>query len=144
MTDIGIPSETKIQDYDQFRAADWQEKTVLFMGITKRHVDTNHGPATIAEISLVCVLDYEDGVRTFNDVWVFGAALAPTLYGSAQDVVVGVLGKGEAKAGKTAPWVLTDPTETNLVAARSWYSKFVVHTDDSTEYFYRPEDEAPF
>jgi len=140
---IGIPSQSQAGDGDQFKVADWQGRTVLFMGITKRDVETNHGAATVAEISLVCVLDSDDGVHTFTDAWVFGAALAPTLYRSPQDVIVGVLGKGTAKAGKNAPWELTDPTPDSVEAARVWYSKFIVHTEGSGEYFYKPE-EAPF
>ena len=141
---IGIPSASPTGDGgDSFRASDWQGKTVMFAGIEKRNVDTAHGAATIADVSLIAVLDADEGVQIFTDCWVFGASLAPTLYKSPQDVIVGVLGKGDAKPGKNPPWTLQDPTEQNLEAARAWYGKFVKHSEGSTEYFYSP-DSAPF
>jgi hypothetical protein len=130
---------------DSFRASDHQDKLVIFMGITKEETETDFGPATVAACSLIVVLDGDDGPQPFSDGWVFGKGLAPTLYRNPSDVVVGVVGKGEAKPGKNAPWKLLDPTEEQLEATRAWYLKMIVRSGSSEpyEYLYKP-DEAPF
>ena len=59
---------------------------------------------------VVCVDDRE----VWADLLVFGAALVPRLDGCDADVVVGRLGQGLAKAGRSAPWTLDDPTDDDL------------------------------
>jgi len=141
-TTIGAPSESPVgDDGDKFQAKDHLGKLVMFAGLQKREVTTDFGDSIVADVSLVAVLDADGGPVIFSSQWIFGASLAPTLYKSPSDVVVGILGQGEAKPGKNAPWKLLDADGPQMEAARSWYAKFV--SKSGSEYFYAP-DEAPF
>ena len=46
--------------------------------------------------------------ETHSDVLLFGTALIGSLKGQIGKRVLGVMGKGTAKAGQSAPWILVD------------------------------------
>ena len=138
-TTIGTPNTT--EEGDRFAPRDHLGKLVMFCGHDKTTIDTEYGETTVAVVSLVAVLDGDEKVEIFNDAFIFGKALAPSIYRSDLDVVVGVISQGYAKAGKQAPWTLTEPTEVQLEAARAWFPKHVVSSGG--EYLYNPQ-EAPF
>jgi len=127
-------------DGDRFAPRDHLGKLVMFCGHGKTTIDTEYGETIVATVSLVAVLD-GDKVEVFNDAFIFGKALAPSIYRSSLDVVVGVIAQGYAKAGRSAPWMLAEPTEVQLTAARAWFPKHVV--ESGGEYLYKP-DETPF
>ena len=141
MSEITIGAPAPASSEDSFQPRDHLDKLVMFCGHTKREVSTDFGEATVADVSLIAVLDSDDGVKVYTDAWVFGQGLAPSIYRSPLEVVVGVIGQGEAKPGKSAPWKLSDPSEAQLEAARAWFPKFVVQS--GSEFLYKPE-EAPF
>jgi hypothetical protein len=62
------------------------------------------------------------------EVWlvqvVSGAVLAPRLVGSPAGAVVGRLEQGDAKPGRSAPWLLTDPTLEDVAAAEEFLGKY--------------------
>ena len=138
MTTIGTPNTT--EDGNRFTPKEHLGKLVMFCGHDKTTIETEFGEAIVATVSLVAVLD-GDEVEIYNDAFIFGKALAPSIYRSTLDVVVGVISQGYAKAGKQAPWTLSDPTEVQLTAAREWFPKHVV--ESGGEYMYKP-DQAPF
>ena len=138
MTTIGTPTVT--DSGNRFQPRDHLGKLVMFCGHDKTTVETEYGETTVATVSLIAVLD-GDEVVTFSDTFIFGKALAPSIYRSSLDVVVGVISQGTAKAGRSAPWTLSKPTEVQLEAAREWFPKHVV--ESGGEYMYKP-DEAPF
>lgn len=60
--------------------------------------------------------------ETHNDVLLFGSALISSLKGQIGKRVLGVMGKGTAKAGQSAPWVLIDASQDpNAVTAATAY-----------------------
>ena len=60
--------------------------------------------------------------ETHNDVLLFGSALISALKGQIGNRVLGVMGKGTAKAGQSAPWVLIDASQdANAVSAATAY-----------------------
>jgi hypothetical protein len=60
--------------------------------------------------------------ETHNDVLLFGTALIGSLKGQIGKRVLGVMGKGTAKAGQSAPWVLIDASQdANAVTAATAY-----------------------
>lgn len=124
---------------DRFTPSEHVGRLVLFAGIEK---DTWTDPVGttkhVARCVLVVVMDGPDGPEVFDDVMIFGAALAPALYRAKVPVVTGIIGQGEAKPGKSAPWVLNDATEEQLDAARAWYPS---HVGDGYVYL---ANEAPF
>ena len=109
---------------DQFNAKDHEGKLVLFLGQRKDVYQGDWGPTDIAACSLIIILDGDDGPRVFEDAWVFGAALAPTVY-KAKGPLLGRLAKGEGKKGQNAPWILLDGTKTDEKAAASWAKKYI-------------------
>jgi len=136
MVDIGGPSKG---GGDRFTPSEHVGRLVLFAGIEKdAWTDPAGATKSIARVTLVVVMDGPDGPAAFDDVLIFGAALAPSLYRAKVPVVVGVIGQGEAKPGKSAPWILNDATEEQLGAARSWYPS---HVGDGYVYL---SNEAPF
>jgi hypothetical protein len=61
-----------------------------------------------------------DGARkgaTFDDTLVFPKVLASQLRGSVGKVVLGRLGRGTAKPGQSAPWLLSAPTGEDIATA---------------------------
>lgn len=60
--------------------------------------------------------------ETHNDVLLFGSALISSLKGQIGKRVLGVMGKGTAKTGQSAPWVLIDASQDpNAVSAATAY-----------------------
>jgi len=136
MDDFGKPVTSS---GDNFKAEAYEGKLVLFMGHQKMNVDTVHGEATIAECQLVACPEAGEVV---SDVWVFGMSLAPSVYKSPAPVVVGIIGRGTAKPGKSAPWQLQEASEAQTEKARKWYTDNIVRSE-SGQFFFKP-DEAPF
>jgi hypothetical protein len=84
---------------------------------------TTLGDAT-ARPAQVLVLDGEHAdPKEWAEILLFGAGLKAQAGGAvrAGKPIVGVVGKGEAKPGKTAPWLIKDPTTAQLEVARKAY-----------------------
>jgi hypothetical protein len=90
----------------------------------RRDLPTSMGTAN-AVLCDVAVLDGEHKGSTFefDDVLLFPKVLFGQLSpaaGSDDPVVVGRLGKGQAKPGKSAPWVLDPPNAKDLEIAAKY------------------------
>lgn len=78
----------------------------------QRDVQTMHGP-TDAITCDIAVLDGPNKGETFEDALIFPKMLVSQLspaVGAADPAVLARLGQGIAKPGKSAPWMLTEPT----------------------------------
>lgn len=88
----------------------------------KRDIETSFG-ITNAVAASVAVLDGPHKGDVFDDALVFPrvlqSQLAPSA-GAADPVVVGRLGQGDAKPGKSKPWLLTSPTADELATAAKY------------------------
>lgn len=93
-------------------------------------VETAYGTSDAARCQYIaCVDDLEH----WSDQLVFGAALGPKLTGDPDaEIVVGRLGQGIAKAGRSAPWTLDDPTERDLEAANDFLEKYATRLPSGT------------
>ncbi len=60
------------------------------------------------------------GGRSYKDQLVFARVLVNGLKGKIGVPVLGVVGKGAAKAGKSSPWVLHSATEAQRTAAAEY------------------------
>ena len=139
---FGNPSESASSG-EGFAARDFLGKHVMFLGHEKEKFDGgDFKPTDVARCQLILVLDSDEGVMSFTDALVFGAGLAPTVYRSSKPVVFGMIGQGEAKAGKSAPWTLEDADEVARAAAIKFYNEKIT-VSSAGAYFYSP-DEAPF
>lgn len=79
----------------------------------KTEIPTVHGVADAIQVNL---LDVDSGTR-HQDVLFFNVALKSALIPKIGQKVLARIGKGVAKPGKSAPWILIDAsTETGAVA----------------------------
>jgi hypothetical protein len=107
-----------------WQKADHLDHLHVFLGdLTEREVETSYGDAVAAHVDhVMCVQCLEE----WDDQLVFGAALVPRLTGDLDaEVIVGRLGQGLAKPGRSAPWTLDDPTDADLEAAEAFVEKYV-------------------
>ena len=101
----------------------------LFIGPKeRREVETSFGLGTPAHVPLIVCIDT---LEVYSDQLVFGAALEPRLTGDS-DVIVGRLGQGLAKPGRSAPWTLDDPTEADLIQAETFLEQYATRQPDGT------------
>lgn len=90
----------------------------------RENIGTSFGPAD-AVVTQVAVLDGQDAGQEHSGVLIFQKALMGQLrpkVGSGR-YVLGRLGRGIAKAGQSAPWMLLDPSDADKEAARAHLNK---------------------
>jgi len=73
-------------------------------------MQTSFGPATPIRAD-VAVLDGALKGTAYEDALIFPRVLQGNLRGAIGEMVIGRLGKGQAKAGQSAPWLLEAATE---------------------------------
>jgi hypothetical protein len=73
-------------------------------------MQTSFGPATPIRAD-VAVLDGARKGEAFTDALIFPRVLQGNLRGAIGEMVIGRLGKGAAKAGQSAPWILEAATD---------------------------------
>jgi hypothetical protein len=86
---------------------------------------TRYGDTVAATVSYVACLDCQ---TVDHDVDLYGQSLVPALTDSGEEIVVGRLGLGEAKAGQNAPWLLWDPTDDEVAQAEQFLEQNAVRT----------------
>lgn len=97
---------------------------LLYVKVLERKVgiETSFG-ITDAISCDIAVLDGPHKAETFNDCLIFQKVLAGQLaafVGKDDPIVVGRLGQGLAKPGKSAPWVLNAPTQADIDVATKY------------------------
>jgi hypothetical protein len=90
---------------------------------------------------LVCI---DDGL-VLKNYPVFGAALVPRLVeGQAEgEIVAGRLGRGTAKAGQSAAWLLLDPSDEDLALVRKFFDDHAVRMPSGRIEIEPPAPTAP-
>jgi hypothetical protein len=90
-------------------------------GFGAEQVETSFGESAAVKVDhVICVRCRE----VVDDLLVFGAALVPRLDGAESSIVVGRLGQGLAKPGRSAPWTLDDPTDEDLATAERFLERY--------------------
>ena len=93
-------------------------------------IPTSMGDKDAVRVTLHDVTDS----ATFNDVLWFPKVLVGSLKGRIGQKVLGVLGKGTAKPGQSAPWILIDAsTEADAVTAATAYLNSVAGAQFSSD-----------
>lgn len=87
-------------------------------------MQTSFGPATPIRAN-VAVLDGTKKGDVFDDALIFPRVLQGQLRPNIGGLVLGRLGKGQAKAGQSAPWTLATPTD----ADRETATKYVAYVE---------------
>ena len=88
-------------------------------------VQTAHGDGEYTPAKVLVVKGADELQGEWHDMWVFAKAVQGQLRGAAKNgaPLVGEVGRGDAKPGKSAPWLLLDPDADGLEAARAAYVK---------------------
>ena len=97
-------------------------------------IETSFGPADPVRAD-VAVLDGAQKGEVFADALIFPKLLISQLRGSVGEMVIGRLGKGNAKPGQSAPWTLAAATE----ADKAIGERYLAYAAEQ-----RVEEEAPF
>jgi hypothetical protein len=100
-----------------FSKDDHLDHLLGFVEPQAEEVSTSFGDTTAAHCSYVFCVD--DGTVE-SDPLIFGSALVPRLVDVEEEVVAGRLAKGLAKPGRSAPWLLDDPTDADLEAVEAF------------------------
>ncbi|WP_214322062.1 hypothetical protein [Nonomuraea sediminis] len=110
-------SGVKITDYEG-------QLLLLTPQVVEKDIPTAYGPAEATTVKLA-VLDGNDAGLEFEGVKIFQKALQGQLRAKVGTgrMVLGRLGRGTAKAGQSAPWLLADPTEGDKQTARTFLAK---------------------
>lgn len=85
-------------------------------------VQTSFGPANPVRARVI-PLDGEHKKTVFDDALIFPRVLVSQLKGNVGKVVLGRLGKGQAKPGQSAPWTLvaaSDADKALALKAEAW------------------------
>lgn len=84
-------------------------------------IKTNYGDANAVRAN-VNVLDGPQKGEQYNDTLLFPKVIASQVKGNCGTgrYNLGRLGKGQAKPGQSAPWLLADPTDQDKDVARAW------------------------
>ena len=78
-------------------------------------IQTVHGETDAIEVNLV---DLDNG-KTYNNVLFFNVALKNALKAKVGQKVLARIGQGQAKPGKSAPWILNDATGDAAAVAKA-------------------------
>jgi len=88
-------------------------------------MQTSFGAATPIRAD-VAVLDGARKGEAFTDALIFPRVLQGNLRGSIGEMVIGRLGKGTAKAGQSAPWVLEAATDADKAVGERYLTHVAV------------------
>jgi hypothetical protein len=107
---------------DAFKPGEHKGALLLITKIRQEHdVVTEFGTANPIACN-VAVLDGEHKGDTFTDTFLFGVALINKLkaYDGTDTKVLARLGQGDAKPGRSAPWILEPASDDDKVTARKY------------------------
>lgn len=84
-------------------------------------INTNYGETSAVRADVI-VLDGAQKGETVNDTLIFPKVLQSQVKSNCGTgrYNLGRLGRGAAKPGQSAPWMLGDPTDQDKDAARAW------------------------
>ena len=105
----------------------WEELNGRLLLITplafEAAIKTVHGAADAVRANVV-VLDGTAALSEYRDTLIFPKILMSQVRANigTSRANLGRLGQGEKKPGQTAPWKLSDPTDTDKDVARSYYA----------------------
>jgi hypothetical protein len=134
---VGAPNPTT-----GFVKDDHGDHLLAFVEPRAEEASTSFGESTAARCSFVVCLDDRSVTA---DVLLFGSVIVPRVTGTESEIVVGRLGKGLAKPGRSAPWLLDDPTDDDLTKVEAFLARYAVRTPSGKTIVEEPADgDEPF
>lgn len=97
-------------------------------------MQTSFGAATPIRAD-VAVLDGTRKGEAFTDALIFPRVLQGNLRGAIGEMVIGRLGKGTAKAGQSAPWVLEAATDADKQVGERYLAHVAARLQEESEPF---------
>ena len=94
------------------------------------NVDTKHGATDAIFAKYIVVHEGEDEGLIFDGPALFGAQLVPELDSAEGPIVAGRISVGEAKAGRSAPWIWEDPSDDERAKVIGWFNDHAEIKDD--------------
>ena len=103
---------------DKFEAANHEGHLLLFFPtVFRADVPTTMGTSDCVDAKIV---NLSTG-QVLEDAKVWGKAMVPQLKGAVPDgMVLGWLGKGQAKGGNSAPWIIQPHSEADVAVAEAY------------------------
>lgn len=121
-----------------FVKAEHEAHLVGFVEPVGEQTSTVHGESEAVRCSYAICFD----CRTVSaNVLVWGTALVPRLLGTDDEIVAGRLVKGDAKPGRSAPWLLEDPLESDLEVAGDFLAKNAARMPSGKVVVEQPHDD---
>lgn len=103
---------------DGIKWADYEGRLLVIEPLSdEKGIQTSFGDADAVKAT-VHVIDGQSA--THNDVLVFPKILASQLRPRIGEKVIGRLGRGQAKPGQSAPWILSDATAQDIDTGVQW------------------------
>ena len=130
MTETSTYADPSAGNGDAFKPAEHKGALLLISRINQEmDVVTEFGTANPIRCD-VAVLDGEHKGDTYADTFLFGVALINSLKRhTGTDVkVLGRLGQGDAKPGRSAPWLLEAATDADRDVARKYEAYIATQT----------------
>lgn len=125
-----------------YRAADFVGELHLFIEPQGSTKETQFGEARVAECSYVIILTGADAGRVFGETAVFGNLGLNLCEYEGSSFALGVVAQGKAKPGRSAPYILEDPTSDQQAEAFAWMNDHLKRTPDGIKVI--GSDDAPF
>jgi hypothetical protein len=98
-------------------------------GFTIQEIETSYGMSAAVKVDWIVCCDCLD---VWDDQFVYGAVLTVRLAGADSEIVVGRLGQGLPKPGKSAAWTLDDVTDQDMADAEAFLDKYVTVMSSGT------------
>jgi hypothetical protein len=123
-TPMSNPFSNPSSPADGFKPADHLEGLLMLRVLAfEEHVPTVHtepGEKTPAIRVNVAVLDGATAGQEFEDTLIFNKVIIGQLRARVGELVLGRLTRGEAKPGKSAPYIIKDATPADIEAGKAF------------------------
>jgi hypothetical protein len=104
-----------------FAKADHLGHLLAFAGAKEAGREGQNGSYTVAHVeAAICTTCHE----AWTDTDVSGAALAPRILSAEGEIVAGILTVGKAKEGRTAPFLLDEPSPDDIDGLEAVFTSF--------------------
>jgi hypothetical protein len=112
---------TNAAPLDRFNKDDHNGHRLIFIGPKIEEGDFGFGETETAVADVICT----DCYKAWEAQRIFGTMIVPRLALSADPIIAGMLVQGEAKAGRSAPWLLDDLNADELADVQALVDKVV-------------------
>lgn len=109
-----------------YKRDDHLDHLTLFINNESRPATpTRNGPSdAVFSEYVVCLSLAHEYVPVYRDHLTFGTVVVPTIVEVEAPIAIGVYGRGDATAGKSAAWLLFDASDEDEKRAEEWVERY--------------------